>query len=542
MLFAIAVIIASKHDGSPKSWGYSICFAVSITRCPKVDGVRSFTQYTDEFLDEKVKSTMASRDRDEEAVGPYDDTVSAGPTNVMSRHGPSAGSVSDRTERALSLAYAVQSEFNPFAEIDAVGAHRAAEILDAGREGHTGPLVGMAVSVKDILDVAGLPTRWGSELFRNAAPAKADLAAVARLRAAGAIILAKTTTSEFAHAPLGHSPLTGLTRNPWNREVTSGGSSSGAGIAVATGATPIALATDAGCSTRLPAACTATFGLKPTLGLVPHDKVPEGFANFIHLGLLAKTAAGLAAALPIVSGAHPLDPQSLGRNAPMRPKGDVLDGARIVVWRTAGNRMVSAEIDMALDKAISVLRGLGAKVVLEDYPFQNPDPTWSILQQANWAARFANLGESERALLSPSLAAGIDLGLAASGLDLQRALIRRTAVFREIQSVFLDRADFIMTPAFSARPVAAGHGVDEPLVIDGVELGNLRSEWLPYLSLFDLSGHPAIAMPSGLTEDGVPLGMQLVAPWHHDHALLAAASAFEAAWPPPALDWQAQAQ
>ncbi|WP_378945651.1 amidase [Mesorhizobium sp. ANAO-SY3R2] len=442
-----------------------------------------------------------------------------------------------RTDLVIAAATEVQARFNAFSEIDVEGARATARQLDAAGAGGTasGPLAGVAVSVKDILDVAGLPTRWGSELFRNAAPAKADLAAVARLRQAGAVVLAKTTTTEFAHAPLGYSPLTGLTKNPWNEDVTAGGSSSGAGVAVATGATPIALATDAGCSTRLPAACTATFGLKPTLGLIPHERVPEAFGNFIHLGLLARTVGELAQTLPIVAGAHPADPQGLGRAEPVRPTGNVLEGTRVVRWRTVGNRMVSGEVDAALERSVAALRGLGATVIPEACPLPNPDPTWITLQQANWAARFANLSEEERTRISPTLRAGIDRGLAASAVDLQRALIRRTAIFREVQSVFLDRADFILTPAFSARPVAALHGIDEPLVIDGVELGNLRSEWVPYLSLFDLSGHPAIAMPAGLTDDGVPLGVQLVAPWHGDFALLAAASAFEAALPPPRL-------
>lgn len=449
----------------------------------------------------------------------------------------SAKTAGERTELALARASLVQARFNAFSDIDAEGARDAARRLDeavaAGAD--LGPLAGVVVSVKDILDVAGLPTRWGSKLFRDAVPAKSDLAAVARLRAAGAIILAKTTTSEFAHAPVGYSPLEGLTKNPWNEAVTSGGSSSGAGVAVATGATPLALATDAGCSTRLPAACTGTFGLKPTLGLVPHERVPEGFANFVHLGLIARTVAELQPSLPVIAGGHPLDPQGLGRVLPQMLSGNILDGARIVVWRTVGNSSVSAEVDTALERAMQVMRSLGASVSLEDCPLPNPDPTWSMLQEANWAARFASLGAEDRARLSPSLLAGIDRGLAASAVDLQRALVRRTATFREVQQVLLSRADFILTPASSARPVAANHGVDEPLVIDGAELGSLRAEWIPYLSLFDLSGHPAIAMPAGLTADRVPLGVQLVGPWLGDYALLAAARQFEAALPPPRL-------
>ncbi len=203
------------------------------------------------------------------------------------------------------------------------------------RDQRSGPLAGVPVSVKDILDVAGLPTRWGSPLIADAKPAVADIAAVVRLRAAGAVIVGKTTTSEFAHSPLGVSPLTGVTRNPWAPDLTCGGSSAGAGVAVAAGLTPIALATDAGCSTRLPAACTGVYGLKPTLGRIAHDRVPEAFANFIHLGLIAAHVRDLALALDVVAGPQRNDPHSWFQDAPNAVAGldaPVLDGAHILLW------------------------------------------------------------------------------------------------------------------------------------------------------------------------------------------------------------------
>ena len=441
-------------------------------------------------------------------------------------------------EAALDHAHAVQADFNPFAFIDDEGANRAAEALKAkaARGEAPGALAALPISVKDILDVAGLPTRWGSTLFREAPAAKADIAAVARLRAAGAIILGKTTTSEFAHAPLGLSPLTGLTRNPWAVDLTCGGSSAGAGVSVAAGVTAVTLATDAGCSTRLPAACTGTFGLKPTLGLIPHDRVPEAFASFIHLGLLGRRVADIARVLPVVAGAHPSDPQSQAhatgdflRDTPAVS----LEGRKILLWMTAGNGSVAAEVVATTRRAAVVLRDLGAEIVEEDYPLAAPDPVWRTLQQANWAARFANTSEHDRAQLSATLQAGVNEGLSYSGLTLQRALIKRTEIFRGVQQVFGRGIDLILTPCVSAPPVAADFDLTTPLMVDGVAAGDLRSEWTPYLSLFDLSGHPAIAMPAGFAKNGAPLGVQLVAPWHADAALLAAAAAYEKRVPPP---------
>ena len=426
-----------------------------------------------------------------------------------------------------------QQDLNAFACVDAAGATKRANELALALEwtSDPGPLAGVPVSVKDILDVAGMPTRWGSRLTADAKPAMADVAAVMRLRAAGAVIVGKTTTSEFAHAPLGVSPLTGVTRNPWAPDRTCGGSSAGAGVAVAAGLTPIALATDAGCSTRLPAACTGVYGLKPTLGRIAHDRVPEAFANFIHLGLIAAHVRDLALALDVVAGPQRNDPHSWFQEAPHAVAGldaPVLDGAHIVVWLQTGNGRVAEEVVAATRRAASVLQSLGATVSEEEYRLAHPDPIWRTLQQSNWAARFAAATPEQRAQLSPTLIAGIDAGLAYRGLDLQRALVRRTELFRGIQEAFT-RTTFILTPCTSAPPVEAEHDLDAPLVVDGVEAGDLRSEWTPYLSLFDLSGHPAIALPAGLAACGAPLGVQLVAGFGQDARLLAAARAYEAA-------------
>ena len=444
---------------------------------------------------------------------------------------------------ALARAHALQQPYNAFATLaDDLALARAEELareVGAGRD--PGPLAGVPVSVKDILDVAGMPTRWGSPLMADAPPAKADIAAVARLRAAGAVVIGKTTTTEFAHSPLGTSPLTGVTRNPWAPALTCGGSSAGAGVSVATGVTPLALATDAGCSTRLPAACTGIYGLKATLGAAPHDRVPEAFANFIHLGLLARNVRDLALGLDVIAAPHASDPHSLMRplpNARARLDQPALKGARVLLWLTTGNARVAAEIVAATRAVAATLTSLGATVSEEACPLDNPDPVWRVLQQSNWAARFASLKPEERGKLSPTLLAGIDAGLAYRGLELQRALIKRSEMFRAVQGVFGKGFDFILTPCVSAPPVAAEYDLAQPLVIDGVEAGDLRSEWTPYLSLFDLTGHPAIAMPAGLAENRAPLGVQLVAPWAKEAALLAAGQAYERAVPALSLPHQ----
>ncbi len=429
---------------------------------------------------------------------------------------------------------AAQAAFGPFAAI--------AERDAASWEAVSGPLGGVCTSVKDILDVAGFATRRGSLLGADAPPAAADIEAVRRLRAAGARIVAKSTTTEFAHSPLGYAPLEGMTRNPWNPRRTCGGSSSGAGVAVATGATPLALATDAGCSTRLPAALTGVFGLKPTIGRIPHEGLPECFANIVHLGLLTADATLLGAALYAAAGPHPADSQSLGLPVlPAQP--EPIGGGTALLWMKTGNQAIHPEIEAITREAVARLGALGIAAREAEFGHANPNPAFEALQQAGWAARFAAAAPKQRALLSRSFNAGIDAGAALGGADIVRALAARTAAFRAVQAVFASGYDVIVTPCASAPALEADHPLDAPLEIAGKVIGSLRSEWIPYLSLFDLSGHPAISIPAGLDGNGVPVGLQIAAPWGREDRLLGLARAWQEAWPLPApcQDWLGEA-
>ncbi|SMF48791.1 aspartyl-tRNA(Asn)/glutamyl-tRNA(Gln) amidotransferase subunit A [Tistlia consotensis] len=459
----------------------------------------------------------------------------------------SAGRLSSRALVAgfLQRARGSQASLNAFAALREADALAEAEAADrAAAEGRSlGPLHGVPVSVKDILNVAGLPTRWGSRTLAEAAPAPADSLGVARLRAAGAIVLGKTTTSEFAHSMMGRSPLTGTTRNPWDAAVTCGGSSAGAGVSVAAGLSTLALATDAGCSVRLPAACTGVVGLKPTLGLVPHNGVPEGFANFIHLGLMARSVAEVALFLDVVAGPQRDDPHSLAVPAPRAlaavEAGGDLAGRRLLCRPRMGNRRLSAEMTAVLDEAVERFRALGAEVVVDESEIDNPEPVWRILQQSNWAQRLgARIGELE-GRIDDSLVAGVREGLGYSGPELQRALYARTAIFRAYQAWF-DDFDLLLTPVMARRSLDADHPVLAPVEIDGEAVGDMRREWTPYLNAFDLSGHPAISLPAGRLDGRLPVGIQLVGRWYADGELLRAAAAYEGLldwtrdWPPVA--------
>jgi aspartyl-tRNA(Asn)/glutamyl-tRNA(Gln) amidotransferase subunit A len=423
------------------------------------------------------------------------------------------------------------TKINAYATVARDAALAAAHAIDEKRAAGSalGPLAGVPVSVKDIVNTAGIRTMWGSRMMETNVP-DADAVAVARLKAADAVIIGKTTTPEFAYKLLTDSPVTGVTRNPWNLDRSPGGSSGGAAAAVVAGLGPIALATDAGASTRLPAACCGTLGLKPTLGRIPHNQAPDAFNNFIHLGLMAMTTADLAVALDVVAGPHPSDPYSLHVQAPNAvaalAKGLDLAGKRIA-WRPfMGNDALDDEVREHCMGVLDAFRRRGATIVEVTDAVENAEPAWRVLQQSNWAARYFAKIEEVKDRLDPGFVEGIRAGGAYTGQQLLSATYKRTQFYRQVQGWF-GQYDFIATPTMSRTALAADHRVDQPIQVNGRVAGDMRVAWAPYLNLFNLTGHPALSVPAGRARDGLPVGLQLVGPWYAEGALLALAAIVE---------------
>lgn len=435
-----------------------------------------------------------------------------------------------------------QSTLNAFVTVCASEAMAAARHADdmAARGEWLGPLHGVPISVKDIINTGGVRTTWGSLNLADQIP-NDDAVAVARLKAAGAIIIGKTTTSELAHKLLTDSPLTGVTRNPWDLTRTPGGSSGGSAVAVAAGLGSLSVATDAGASTRLPAACTGIVGMKPTLGLIPHDQVPDAFNNFIHLGVMARTVADAALLLDVLAGPDASDPHSLHAPPPeaclalRQPL--KLQGLR-VRWRPyCGNTQLASEIRARCEHVLGELVRAGAEVNEDTTTIDNAEPSWRILQQSHWAARLGARLDEIAHQLDPSLVAGVQAALAYTGQNLLQATYQRTRFFRLVQGWFR-KAEYIVTPTMSRPPLAADHPAFAPIVIDGKAAGDMRAAWTPYLSLFDLTGHPAVSVPCGFTSDGLPAGLQIIAPWYGDADALRLAAHIEniigwPVWVPP---------
>ena len=426
---------------------------------------------------------------------------------------------------------ATQSTLNAFVTVTRAEAMHEAGSLRAADSAQ--PLRGVPFSVKDNIETQGVRTTFGSKTLA-ANVTQTEAVAVKRLRAAGAVMMGKTTLPEFASSLLSDSPLTGTTRNPWNLDLSPGGSSSGAAVAVAAGLGPIALTTDAGASTRVPAALCGVLGIKPSIGLIPYELFPDGFGNFIHMGLITRTVSDMAAALDIVSGEEPGDPLSIGI-APTRalarlgePLG--LERSRIA-WRPLlGNAALDDEVRRICEQTLETFKARGARIDTVIEPFEGAGPTWRILQQVNWAGRFALPDDATAKSMDPGFVAGLRAGAAITGKELNGAIYKRTAYFRLVQSWF-QSFDWIATPVTTVASIGVHAKGDTALEINGKPAGELRAALAPYLNVFNLTGHPAISVPAGFTQAGVPVGLQLVGRLYADADLLRLARVIEDAQP-----------
>ncbi|MBX6374630.1 MAG: amidase [Acetobacteraceae bacterium] len=444
-------------------------------------------------------------------------------------------------EAVLAAAERSQPVLNAFVTIAAEQARAAARAAeDAVARGEPlGPLHGVPFSVKDLTNTAGLRTTMGSALFADNVPGE-DAVPVARLRAAGAILIGKTTTPEFGHKPFTDSPLTGVTRNPWNTARTPGGSSGGAAAAVAAGLGPIALGTDGGGSIRIPAACCGILGLKPTLGRVPHIHAPDLFGNNSYIGPMTRTVADARLMLRVIEGPDPRDPYAAAALPPdpaPLPDGR-LDGLRIGWALRVGNRLLDAEVEALTTAAIRSLEAMGATIEPVEIDFAAEEDAFLVLLQASLAGRLASYLPAAADRLDASLRETIARGQRRSAAEILAATARRTALYRRVVALFERGVDVLATPTLSAPAPAVGLDPFAPFAVGGGtgEAGRIRGTWYPYTYPFNLTGHPALTVPCGRTREGLPVGLQLVAPWHADHRLLDLAERLEAVRP-WAQDW-----
>jgi aspartyl-tRNA(Asn)/glutamyl-tRNA(Gln) amidotransferase subunit A len=426
----------------------------------------------------------------------------------------------------------LQPALNPFITVchdTALAAAREAEQRVLRGE-PLGPLHGVPYAVKDLVNTAGVRTTFGSLLYEHNVPTE-DAAAAARMKAAGGILIGKTTTPEFGHKSLTDAPLFGRSCNPWDVSRTCGGSSGGAAAAVAAGLGPIGIATDGGGSTRIPAACCGLVGLKQTLGTVPHSQVQDAFGNYTYVTPLSRTVMDTALQLSAMAGAHPSDPWSIGLArqdfvAAARAEGD-LKSRRILWSLTLGNTVVARDVRTAFEAALRRFAELGATLVELTEPVPKMEPIWRVINHASWRARFSELIRDHGARMSPSLLRQVEIGAQWSAVDYQRAMFERTVVFRRVQG-WLGENDVLVTPTLARTALPIEQEPFEPIEIDGAVIGELRSNLFPYTLPFNITGHPAMTVPCGFGADGLPIGVQIVGRLHDEPTVLRVGALYEA--------------
>jgi aspartyl-tRNA(Asn)/glutamyl-tRNA(Gln) amidotransferase subunit A len=433
------------------------------------------------------------------------------------------------TTALLARVEALNPRLNAFCLVTAETARvaaREAEIAVMKRE-PLGALHGVPLSLKDVLYTRGLRTTGGSRLFAELVPEE-DNAAVSRLRAAGAVILGKTNTSEFGHKGITDSPLFGVTRNPWNPELTPGGSSGGAAAAVASGLGPVALGTDGGGSVRVPAAFCGLVGLKPSFGRVPQAPGFPGWEHIGHTGPLARTVRDAAAVLDVIAGGDDRDRTSLPREA-----GSYLDACDLdvrglhVAWTPdLGYAAVDERVLEVCGNAAAEFEGLGCHVEVVNPGWESPEEAFGTIVAAQFYAAWGDELPAREAEMDASLVRFIRRGGAVTARDYLRAMAQASAYWQEVHT-FLARFDLLLTPTTAVPPFPLGRGV--PREIAGQPVSRLG--WMPFTYPFNLTGQPAVSVPAGFTEDQLPVGLQIVGRRHADRTVLAAAAAFEAACP-----------
>jgi aspartyl-tRNA(Asn)/glutamyl-tRNA(Gln) amidotransferase subunit A len=436
---------------------------------------------------------------------------------------------------ALARIEASQPTLNAFITVAAEPAMEAARAAEAAvmHGAPLGPLHGVPLAVKDLVPTAGIRTTWGSLIFKDHVP-DADAEAVARLKRAGAIVVGKTTTPEFGQQCLTEAPLFGRTRNAWRADRSSGGSSGGSAVAVAAGLVPIAVATDGGGSTRIPAACNGVVGFKQGLGLVPQEYAQDGFGNISYVTPMTRTVYDTALMLDAMAGPDSRDPLTVVRGKPdfiaAAAAEEPLRGLRIG-WRARlGNTAVAREVLSACEAALAALASLGAEVTELTVPFENPERVWFVINGAYRLAQFGHQLREHRDIMCPTFVRQMDRITSCSAAELYDAIFQRSRLYRQVQSWF-DTCDIVAMPTLSRSAVPIDQDFFGPIEIDGELVENIRAAWYPYTMPFNLTGNPAVSLPAGFDNAGMPLAIQLIAPLGADAALLRIAAAFERARP-----------
>ena len=441
-------------------------------------------------------------------------------------------SVEEVIRASLERVEHVQDRFNAFTQIYAehglAAARRADLVLASGLA--TGPMFGVPVSIKDFTPTKGQLTTRGSKAFADHYSTY-DAVIVRRLKTAGAIVVAKTTTPEFAYSSFTQSPLWGVTCNPWNPEYTPGGSSGGAAVSVVTGAVPLAEGSDMGGSVRIPAALSGCIGFKPSKGRIPMDITKSVFDHISHFGPLARTVKDVALFLRVTEGADERDIQSQLNPLPIpeQLRTDV-KGMRIAASSDLGFYNVDPVVAHNLKRSVAALREAGAIV---DWVNLN----WPARYATDWfdywcvflAAQYGHLLDGDRDLLDPELASSLEYGMRLDAVTIERGAIARTRQWHDMAHMFKTYVALICPTMTRTAPLTTANSaefenIDEQGRLNGLDMTAVFN---------NVAACPAIAVPNWLAEDRLPTSVQIIGRRFDDPTVLRIAACLEhqMSWP-----------
>jgi amidase len=407
-------------------------------------------------------------------------------------------------------------------ELAAKAAAQADEMQ--ARKKKLGPLHGLPVVYKDLMETRGIRTTFGSPLYKDYIPTEDDLV-VERMRRAGAITIGKTNTPEFGAGSQTFNTVFGATRNPYDLTKTCGGSSGGAAVALACGLAPVASGSDAGGSLRNPAAFCNVVGFRPSVGRVPNPKAAFGWSTFSTSGCLGRSVADLAFALSTIAGPDSRAPLSIDEPGERfaRPLGRSFKGVRVAWFKDLGGAPFDPRVRAVVDAHRATFASLGCIVEQAEPDFAPAEIAFRMIRAWNSASTHgAQLHEHPDAF-KDVLKHEIEEGLSMTGMDVARAETAHGQVWRRFQA-FLEKYEYFVLPTSQLPPFDVN--TPYPTEIAGVKFDNYI-DWMKSCWYISVPANPAASVPAGFTPEGLPVGIQIVGRDKEDFSVLQMAHAFE---------------
>ena len=410
------------------------------------------------------------------------------------------------------------------AEMATEAAARADEMQ--ARKQPLGPLHGLPVAHKDLLETRGIRTTFGSPLYKDNVPAVDDIV-VERMRRAGAITIGKTNTPEFGAGSQTFNTVFGATLNPYDLTKTCGGSSGGAAVALACGMTPVASGSDTGGSLRNPAAFCNVTGFRPSIGRIPNPNAAFAWSTLSTSGCLGRSASDLALALSTIAGPDPRAPLSI--QEPGERLARTLDrnfkGVRVAWFKDLGGAPFDPRVRAVVDGHRRTFESLGCIVEQAEPDFASAEVAFRVLRAWNSANTYGERLREHPDAFKDTLKGEIEEGLRLSGMDVARAETAHGQLWRRFQA-FLEKYEYFVLPTVQLPPFDVN--TPYPTEIAGVRFTNYI-DWMKSCWYVSATGNPAASVPGGFTPEGLPVGLQIVGRYQQDFAVLQMAHAFEQA-------------